>query len=505
MQLSFTRLQLSIWLILAALLVFTQATSIPHPLRPRGNTRPGYPCSTNTDCELGLCDVFGNCATVCKLLALDQTCSGDDRECDQGVCGFDYSTPGRRMCALAADGDQCGRNADCASSSHCFNPQPGWVSAYEICLQDAQCGTNRCETDPDPDYAYVCRPYGKRCEFVKTCTISELGGACRLAADCDSMGCNGGTCSPTPVGGQCVTPIECRTNLCINGTCSARFGGDSCSLNDDCRSGICTIIQDDYGRCAKVAAGSTCLSNRDCLSNVCDLSHNTCLLPVGASCPLASACGSGICQNSVCSALPAKALCSANEDCISGNCGPEQPGCEGPRGCYSARSCQPSAIGSPCTVDTDCSKPGWCQGSQPFKTTGTCVAGTRPADDPTTSTIPSSTSTSTTTSATSSTTSSTTTTSATSSRRSTHDHKLADDHYAQLQFLDAHLNQEHDHHPQALGGHCSSGYCRKGLKSDGVARNDTGACDTKKASGAWCYQNGGCISGTCNKTQGVCT
>ncbi|KAK0520187.1 hypothetical protein OC834_007128 [Tilletia horrida] len=54
---------------------------------------------------------------------------------------------------------------------------------------------------------------------------------------------------------------------------------------------------------------------------------------------------------------------------------------------------------------------------------------------------------------------------------------------------------------------CQSGYCRAKLNPDGT-RATQAYCDVKKASGSACYQNAGCVSGTCviarGEINGVC-
>ncbi|KAL9940538.1 hypothetical protein V8E36_000026 [Tilletia maclaganii] len=49
---------------------------------------------------------------------------------------------------------------------------------------------------------------------------------------------------------------------------------------------------------------------------------------------------------------------------------------------------------------------------------------------------------------------------------------------------------------------CKSGYCRAPLNPDG-SRSDKATCDVRKASGASCYQNAGCVSETCTISKGA--
>ncbi|KAE8208095.1 hypothetical protein CF327_g7182 [Tilletia walkeri] len=216
-------------------------------------------------------------------------------------------------------------------------------------------------------------------------------------------------------------------------------------------------------------------------------------------------CASKLCENGKCSKSGYQDPCATSTQCMSGSC-TMQFTC-GSYGCYFPSFCGKSPNGSPCVDASDCGTGSSCSGSVVGSKSGTCIADpaattTRtaiPTSGPSTTSVKTtsaSTSTKPATTATTSKSTTTTTSKSTTTTRASTTSKTTTKATSTTALPSAAAC--------TANAVCKSSYCRKTLLSDGVTRASTGKCDVKKATGARCYQNGGCLTGTCDKTKGVC-
>ncbi|KAL9936484.1 hypothetical protein V8E36_004552 [Tilletia maclaganii] len=517
-------------------------------------------CVTQCDPTSG-CWTDGTCGQHCFLFMLGDSGCLNDGECALGGCVSG-------TCVRKAGGDDCALNRACESSlcsqeGKCLD-NPPLQPKGAVCASSDVCISGECDDQYDGT-KQLCRNGGSICEDVTRCSAYQTGQACQVSADCLNGGCLSGTCQLLDTGATCAKRADCKTNRCDENNKCADFskvgeycaqgwectsrncfqkkcilagGGQECNSNSLCTTSVCTPYDPHItaGMCKLNGGGGYCRDARDCLSSSCV--SNKCAAGAGDACSKSSDCRSGLCEANKCSKDRANAACRTSATCASGQCllsGPQECG---PAGCYDTGFCNPSSDGSNCVVDGDCSPSSWCKGSVPGSSSGQCSAGKRPASTTTSKTTTTSSSksststkpvTSTSTKSTSTTAKPTTTstkpasatsvksttstkpasttsrssTTSTTSRRSTS--TTTSTTTRRTTTTSSTATAKPTGATCSANVDCRSGYCRKGLQSDGVTRNPTGVCDTKKASGQKCYQNGGCLSGTCNKTAKTCT
>ncbi|KAE8227765.1 hypothetical protein CF326_g7328 [Tilletia indica] len=478
---------------------------------PGNGCTPGdtvNPCLTTCDPNV-TCINVDTCGHFCTLIPLGGSgCNVDNtfQECAQGGCISG-------TCSLVPTGGICYLNRNCASGlcsedGMCIDPKPQSQLVNQICSTNTQCLSNDCAIPNNNDYNEICRRGPNACEDVLRCGPYQINQRCASNAECAEGACSAsGTCQYLGIGGQCTEDGQCRSQVCLqtqtSSTCDLISGNGTCSFNEDCATKACV-----NSVCRQSSYGQTCRDARDCVNGNCDSRTGTCLASAGATCTNNAMCASKLCENGKCSKSGYQDPCATSTQCMSGSC-TMQFTC-GPYGCYFPSFCDKSPNGSPCVDTSDCGTGSSCSGSVVGSNSGTCITGTAPAGSvtttrtatstlgsSTTSVKPTSTSTSTKPATTATTSKSTTTSKATTTTTKVSTASTTTTKATSTTAL-----------PSAAActanAVCKSGYCRKALLSDGVTRAATGVCDTKKASGARCYQNGGCISGTCDKTKGVC-
>ena len=194
----------------------------------------------------------------------------------------------------------------------------------------------------------------------------------------------GNVCTNQPPGAPCLDNRDelCESFVCVGGVCAAeqQEDGMACDNDQDCISRKCkpaTFGESTLGYCrtrhfdfTKAQAGEACEGRSDCANNVCGLpsltnataiccptgeaSNAVCTgQPIGAPCldprqlpdnriPL-DICESGYCcvPCGVCKErLEAGEVCQFDEDCIEGQCAPNEKG---------ARICCPEGLIAPVT------------------------------------------------------------------------------------------------------------------------------------------------------------
>ena len=267
--------------------------------------RDNYACSTNNDCQNGLC--FGaitiGCRGRCKTPDGRRCPSGGARSCASSRCTCGYC--GMRM----KENLPCSTNGDCQSG---------------MCFGQVIAGCRgRCK--PKISDGQGCPSSGARGCSSGRCTCGYCGikmrdnFACSQNDHCQSGHCFGlvitgcrGRCKPKTSDGQrCPSSSAsgCSSGRCTCGYCGIKMRDNyACSTNNDCQNGLCfgAITIGCRGRC-KTPDGRRCPSGgaRSCASSRC-----TC----------------GYCGNKVRNSLP----CSSNIGCQSGYCyGLIKAGCRG--------------------------------------------------------------------------------------------------------------------------------------------------------------------------------
>lgn len=242
-------------------------------------------------------------------------------------------------------GSACQRSEDCAGDAFCeltSSECPGTCAARkgsgESCQSDNECSAGNGYTYCDRDASgSVCRtlPVSSKATLGQPCT-RRLTGAQTLSLCVDSLWCGPvegqpamatlGTCqAPIPTGSPCSdTDDLCDGSLCDTsaGVCRSvtllEHAGDSCNEEQfrwcNPRLGLHCSEQGSCEAAGDGTAGSVCF-NRDfqpacnsglyCQPAAADGAQAICqpLLPIGASCQLASSCDSGACAGS-CQARP---------------------------------------------------------------------------------------------------------------------------------------------------------------------------------------------------------
>ncbi|KAK0527735.1 hypothetical protein OC834_004313 [Tilletia horrida] len=448
--------------------------------RLSGGVRPGQLClwdmnDLTDNCGLTRCEHIsrcwpdGTCGNHCLLLALGASGCLNDGECERGACNAGG------VCALVPTGGACRLSQACASglcddSGTCVDAaESGLYAPGHICTGAEQCISSECSDSVEP--VHVCRGGGGLCEPVSRCAKFRLGQPCRDTSQCSRGACKvtGGVCEYARVGEACGSDSECHSGRCRFGTCQALGGGEKCSYGADCVTSFCVPSNSSgvAGKCLQNGPGGFCRDRRDCLGGFCS---GACLGAAGDACRMAMDCSSFSCVDFKCAKGGAGAACGAHVQCVSSICAPDDSMQQCLLyGCYTPTVCALSSPGAACYADRDCMPKSWCNGTTPEvwnpKVVGTCISGARPAPPAT--------------SASSSTKMGTSLTSAVPTSRPTG--------------ATCTTNTQ-----------CATQYCRKPLLEDRITRASAGTCDTKKTAGGKCYQNGGCTSGGCDKTNGVC-
>jgi len=183
----------------------------------------------------------------------------------------------------------------------------------EPCVDGSGCSSALCEEG-------FCT---SRCDLVQ-------GEACPAGFYCDARGsCGEGRCAPGEpgsgrVGERCSRDLECATRLCA---VEADGGEDGrCAVPCDpgaehaCGSGAaCVEVAGGCGACLDDAdLGAACTAPTDCGSGLCEDGVCSAACPDGAACPAGFVCEQALC-------LPSGGqlgdACDARGDCATGLCG----------------------------------------------------------------------------------------------------------------------------------------------------------------------------------------
>lgn len=242
------------------------------------NECTGGACNKPTDCVSGQCadgvccnsDCTGACM-ACNLPGSLGLCSNIPAgQPDMASCGSpqSFSCDGKGVCKTAAGGACNDVNDSTCASGLCFS------------------GSCRLQTNGACTEGSVCAS--------KLC-VGGICTDCSTDSQCPSLKCSAPICKAA-LGFPCYVSKDCATGTCQSYLCKAK-DTDPCAHNLDCLSGTCLA-----GLCAPCTLGS-CDGNAVCGST---FGPNTCELPTGAPCLLASTCAAA--GGKQCDGFPRKCL-----------------------------------------------------------------------------------------------------------------------------------------------------------------------------------------------------
>jgi hypothetical protein len=354
------------------------------------------PVANGTTCDDGLFCTVGDSCEQGSCTGQQRDCSGEDDQCNTGVCD---ESAGACVADPVADDTPCDDGQYCTVDDACQQGVCEGGGARSCSAAGGSCRTGTCDEaadectgDPVAD--------GTPCDDQLYCTVGDecVAGTCTAGdpRDCSAEDdqCNEGVCNeslnrcqPSPL--PDTTPCDDGLFCTVNNTCSAgSCGGDprDCSGEDDqCNTGIC---DESASSCVAqpVSDGTTCDDGQfctvgdSCSGGACDGSARNCSTA-------GDQCNDGVCDESQDSCVPDPVadgttcddslFCTVNDACTAGSCDGD------PRDCSaagdecndgicdeSARTCtaQPVADGTLCddglycTVNTECTN-GTCDGA----------------------------------------------------------------------------------------------------------------------------------------------
>ena len=336
-----------------------------------GQTGPGTPCTSGTQCPNGLC-IDGVCC--------DQLC-GDSNPDDCQACSIAAGAPQDGFCSQLTgttcnDADQCTVNDTCTSGS--CNGQPANCNDSNACTTDGCSRTSGCTHVPIPcndsslcttdscNPATGCIFQPVNCDDGKVCTDDTCNATSGCVHTNNTAPCtdnNFCTLNDTCTNGTCVggPPPPCSDgNPCTDDSCSPATGcvflnntatctdNNACTVGDRCTGGSCAP-----------GTPTICNDTNDCTTDSCNIATGLCnFAPVS---------GTGCNDNN---------FCTLNDTCVNGTCtgGPPLPcddsnvctndSCVPATGCAFTNNTAACSDGSACTVNDVCSN-GLCQPGPP--------------------------------------------------------------------------------------------------------------------------------------------
>ncbi len=262
---------------------------------------------------------MGALASGCRTEVVNDECSGDDEQCDDGVectvdlcidglcvnrptdslCGEGETCDARDGCIRACESDdECVDSVDCTVdiclSGNCVNrPHDDLCPSGQTCDPVEGCvGEGGCETDDECDDEIdctldVCGVDG--CEHLPQDALCSDGQVCDVAAGCIDAGCEGDD--------DCDDDIDCTIDVCnVDGSCThtpdnSRCEGeqvcyatvgcsDPCEDDEDCDDGnFCNgaeTCEPEFG-CVEADEPRDCDDNDECTIDRCDLELDECV------------------------------------------------------------------------------------------------------------------------------------------------------------------------------------------------------------------------------------
>jgi hypothetical protein len=369
-------------------------------------------CQTHADCPAAamVCSVDDICRDACA----DVSECLPDQSCMKGACG-NIEAEGLDASHPLLNEDKGAASEPCIYNSQCLSPLACIQGlCREECIDDRDCPSNAtCVVIPDADL-----PDTKACVVTETPTMTPTGPGPEHCSDGTTSGDEsgvdcGGSCAPCPSGGGCGDAADCTSGVCSSGICQSptcndgvRNGtelavdcggacpngcptGTTCTTSGDCTApdtcdvsqGICVAPECNDGlknndesdvdcggpNCGACDPLKDCVTAGDCTSLVC--AAGTCL-PAGCSDGVQNGNESDVdCGGpaSGCATCGNGAACTQSDQCASGSCDAMSSLCVAPScsdgmqngfelgvDCGGPGCSAGCALGTACTVDSDC-------------------------------------------------------------------------------------------------------------------------------------------------------
>jgi cysteine-rich repeat protein len=237
-----------------------------------GHKDPGEDCDfgsdmphdgCNADCKQEACwtctTMGGSCTTVAPGLAgsCDQGQFCDSQNKCAPCVPRDEASP---ACGTLS-GTECTADTDCASKQCMLGICRR--NEGEICNDDVQCATNRCDSSTglcaQCDSGAHCK--SNECDTSTHTCKAALGEPCEDPAACSSeTKCTDARLCLFDINHGCSGDIECSSKFCKLGTCQS-CTNQTCNNNAQCFAGTCVIgFPPTY----------YCIGDTDCQSQNCD-------------------------------------------------------------------------------------------------------------------------------------------------------------------------------------------------------------------------------------------
>lgn len=291
----------------------------------------GNPCTVDDRCGVGVCMgrsaddgtscddadpcTVGDACAAGTCTSSPKDCSGQDDQCNLGVC---EAGTGTCLTSPRDDGTTCDDSDICTESDQCTGGTCAG-STLNCSNFDSQCGAGACNAVLGRCEARAFED-GKNCDDSDACTVADScsGGVCTgTAKDCSALGseCTVGECDPA--NGECSPTAVAAGTACDDGL--------NCTDSDQCFSGVCTGTAVDCSDLDSPCGAGLC----EPASGACIVSH----LPAETSCDDEDPCtGHDVCDGlGVCSG--GTALCFA---------------------CQGLNDGDPCDDGDACTITTTC-------------------------------------------------------------------------------------------------------------------------------------------------------
>lgn len=364
-------------------------------------------CTADSDCKQGICAYAGT-GTAAPTLGLGQVdvaerkktcgpgpvgtkCSSSTaaQSCFSGSCTLTNNTQCAAATYTQGSKKQCYTDSDCKTGTcnlapntdaRFCGPAPAEAPCPTVSEESIYCLSGICSADK------VCSPYPEGTAFVGA--AEDPAGEspplrCRDNRDCADMGgsCimvdwNDYQCQPGGVGAKCsnagttaAADESCVTNSCKELACEPATldAEDACWNNADCAEGACLrpTASDEAPRANKLpgscSAGpalyTVCTNDNQCISGVCGPETNGKQVcergDLNAACLTWEDCKSNNCDASKCVPGGFNTPCASDEECASEKCDLDN------------QVCQKGAFESPCLVNEDC-QGGRCHNTDPL-------------------------------------------------------------------------------------------------------------------------------------------
>ncbi|KAE8241983.1 hypothetical protein A4X06_0g7319 [Tilletia controversa] len=469
------------------------------------------PCTESAECSSGTCQANNFCAKD-NVLGLpapnDYTCGSNFRptsfsyvastELADGSFAISPIFYNYRYCGWNDQNAICSQNSECKSGL-CL------VSAYndgekrcgmgadigKLCLRDADCHSQRCAHTKGVSHT--------------SCTYQPVGGGCSMPSQCGSNKCTYSKCQAVDVGGKCYYSSDCSTSNCSNGICgflgatttttattatttTASTASVPSTTDSTATSTSSSATSTSTSTTTLTSTGSTTTAASTSTStstSTTSMSTSTSTSTTTTTTPKLSTTTTSVSTAST--SKPSSSTTSTTSKATGSSTGTTTTS-KSSTSSTTSKSSTTSTSSKPIstTAPSTSIKPSTTTRSSTVISTSSTSKSTATASRSTTTTSKSTSTTSKSTITTSKSTITTSKSATTTSKPTT---------TTSVKPLPSGA-------PCSVNTICQSGYCRAKLNPDGT-RASQAYCDTKKTGGAACYQNAGCLSGSCIIAKGA--